>query len=297
MRIKILLFALLSSVLCNAQSYISYDYISSSTLKDDDGNKHGEGAASIVSGKIDMPLYYKVNEEKRPIMWLASLSAKYADFYNDINSPKTLQPDDIINSSINITHIRPLNKKWDVIASLGGGVYADHKHISWESVLGNGGVFFVYNYSPTFKFGFGGGLTNSYGLPMLLPMVYVKWQKNGKYELKIDFSGNLKIVGSTKLNEKLKLELTAIEMEGLSAVYETKEGTKIFSSTIYKSSFAPIYEIDKHFSAYIGIGANWRRTANVKDRKIKDMFNLNHSGDRHFGSAFRISAGIRYKLK
>lgn len=296
MRVFLFFIVLFYSINSIAQSHISYDYISTSSLKDNDSKKVGEGSASIVSGKFDLPLYYKLDENKQPTLWLTTLSAKYADFYNEPIS-STLIPDDIINTSLNLTHIRPLNKKWNLIASLGAGVYADHKHISWESVLANGGLFFVYSLNKDLKLGIGGGLTNFYGVPMILPMAYLKWQYNGKYELNVDFSGKLKIIGTSKISNKIKLELIAIEMEGISAVYETIEGTKTFSSTMYKSSIGPIYEIDNHFSAFINIGTNWRRTANVRDRELKNMFSFNNSGDHHFSTAMRIAAGIRYKIK
>ena len=35
-----------------------------------------------------------------------------------------LNPDNILNASLNISHVRPLSDKWSIIASVGGGVYA-----------------------------------------------------------------------------------------------------------------------------------------------------------------------------
>ncbi len=292
----LLMLAIIPTLHLHAQSGINYDYICSSHLKDDDGNKYGKGDISIISGKFNMPLSFKINDKRQPTIWAATLSIKYGILSNS-GEAKPLNPDEIINTSLNISHIRPINDRWSVIASAGAGIYAMPNNIMWNSILANGGLFFVYRFNSNFSLGGGGGLTNSYGIPILLPMVYVSWKKSGKYEMNLNFTGRLKVSGATWLNPKFKLELTAIEMDGMSAVIKADGKNKIYSSTMFKSHITPIYQINKNFSVYMGFGADWRRTANIRSRKLKDMFNFNHSGDRHFSTAIRISAGVRYQLK
>ncbi|MBQ9077895.1 MAG: hypothetical protein IJY31_08675 [Muribaculaceae bacterium] len=292
----IILLTSLLPLLCHSQSSISYDYISSSTLKDDDGNSYGKGDIQIISGRFNMPLSLKMNEKRQPTMWTATLSAKYG-MLNNSGSTDYLNPDEIINTSINITHIRPINDRWGLIISLGAGVYAMPDYIRWESILANGGFSFIYNMNKNFRLGVGGGLTNSFGTPILLPMIYINWKTRGKYELNLDFAGRLRASAATWLSTRVKMELTAIEMDGMSAVIKVDGKTKIYSSTMFKSYITPSYHFNKHLSVYLGLGADWRRSANIRNRKLKDMFNFNHSGDRHFTSAFRITAGLRYQLK
>lgn len=73
--------------------------------------------------------------------------------------------------------------------------------------------------------GIGAGLTNSYGIPMILPMMYFSWRNAGRYELKVDMSSGMKVSVATWLN-KLKLELTALDMDGMSAVMEVDGNRK-----------------------------------------------------------------------
>ena len=47
---------------------------------------------------------------------------------------------------------------------------------------------------------------SSYGIPMILPMMYFSWRNAGRYELKVDMSSGMKVSVATWLNKKLKLE-------------------------------------------------------------------------------------------
>lgn len=295
-RIITLLLAISIACLCHAQSNISYDRIMPSTLKDDDGNSYGKGGISIASGQFNMPLSFKMNEKRQPTIWSISLNAKYGVLDNS-GEAKSLNPDEIINTSMNLTHMRPINDRWSMIASLGAGIYAMPDDIRWRSILANGGVFFVYRVNNNLKLGAGGGMTNSYGAPIIMPMVYVSWDSKGKYELNLNFTGRLKVSAATNLSEKFRLELTAIEMDGMSAVMKIDGHSKIYSATMMKSYISPVLKIDKHFSLYAGLGADWRRTANIRNRKLKDMFNFNHSGDRHFATAWQFTTGLRYSFR
>lgn len=90
--------------------------------------------------------------------------------------------------------------------------------IAWRSILANGAVVFVYKLRENLDIGVGAGLTNSFGVPMILPMGYLNWRTSGKYEIRVDMSSGLKVTAAKWLNRKFKLELTAIEMDGISSV-------------------------------------------------------------------------------
>ncbi|MBD4335566.1 hypothetical protein GUH15_05645, partial [Xanthomonas citri pv. citri] len=82
--------------------------------------------------------------------------------------------------------IRSLSDKWSIIASVGGGVYAPLDGVSMKTLLANGAIIFVYKLRKNLDLGIGAGLTNSYGIPMILPMMYFSWRNAGRYELKVD---------------------------------------------------------------------------------------------------------------
>ena len=47
---------------------------------------------------------------------------------------KDVNPDNLLNASLNISHIRPLSDKWRIIASVGGGVYASLDGVSMKTL-------------------------------------------------------------------------------------------------------------------------------------------------------------------
>lgn len=182
---------MLCSVYGYGQNYICYDYITPSTLKDRLKGRHGSGNMQILSGDCTIPLAVKHNKKEQPIAWTAGIHMAYATLDNR-GEANTLNPDNLLNGSLTLSHLRPISEKWNLIASIGAGVYAPTYEISAKSILANGGLVFVYRLNRNMNLGAGIGLTNSYGIPMIVPILYLSWQKTGKYEFKVDMSNGLK---------------------------------------------------------------------------------------------------------
>ena len=155
---------------CRGQGYISYDYLPESSLKDDLGNEYGSGSLMMVSGRYNLPLSVRHDDKGRLVAWSATVNAAYGVFHNK-GQARELNPDNLLNASLNISHIRPLSDKWSIIASVGGGVYAPLDGVSMKTLLANGAIIFVYKLRKNLDLGIGAGLTNSYGIPMILPML------------------------------------------------------------------------------------------------------------------------------
>ena len=212
-----------------------------SSLKDDLGNEYGSGSLMMVSGRYNLPLSVRHDDKGRLVAWSATVNAAYGVFHNK-GQARELNPDNLLNASLNISHIRPLSDKWSIIASVGGGVYASLDGVSMKTLLANGAIIFVYKLRKNLDLGIGAGLTNSYGIPMILPMMYFSWRNAGRYELKVDMSSGMKVSVATWLNKKLKLELTALDMDGMSAVMEVDGKSKIYSTVMLRSYISPSYQ-------------------------------------------------------
>lgn len=293
--IKVLLCLLMYSTSSYAQGWIGCDYMTSSSLRDEAGGQYGSGDLLIMSGGYNLPFAVKQTEKGLVRAWSVTLYGKLGVLGNR-GEAKNLNPDNLLNTGLNLSHIRPLSGKWSIIASLGAGVYAPLNNITTRSLLANGGVVFIYNLKKNLDLGFGAGLTNSYGIPMILPMLYFSWQQTGKYELKVDMSSGMKVSAATWLTPKVKIELTAIEMDGMSAVMNIEEKSKIYSMVMLKSYISPSYYINKRTSIYFGIGGNWVRGISITDRSLKGFINSfkDNKGDREFGVSLRFISGIRY---
>lgn len=281
------------------QGYIQYDYIPTSILKDGLNNQYGSGNMRILSGGYNIPLSMKYNDEKQPIIWAANVRLAYSILANQ-GQAQELNPDNIFNGSFNITHIRPISKKWSFIASAGGGIYAATNEISAKSILANGGIVFVYKLNKNLSLGAGIGLTNSFGIPIVMPMMYLNWQKRGRYEFKIDVSSGLKMSSSVWLNRQIKIELVALEADGMSSVMDINGKSQIYSTVMLKSYVCPSFRLSKHMELYAGLGGNWLRGITMSEQNLKGFLNAlkddNEEENLRFDVALRTSAGLRFKF-
>ncbi len=271
MKARLYFFALLFWVVtlqAQAQGFLRSDYLLSSTLKNKEGDKFGSGDLLKVSGRYTLPFSVKKNSSGQVSAWSATLSGSYGKFTNKDLTTDIIIPDNIINLGLAISHIRPISGKWYLMASLGGGVYSEPDAITAKSILVNGGVFLVYKLLDRLDIGLGAGVTTSYGTPMVMPMSYVKWELTGKYEIKAEVANNMRISASAKLTDKFKLNLVAIEMDGMSAVMDVDGKSMIYSSTIMKSYLSPELKIGKSSTLYMGVGGAWLRASKVSERNL-----------------------------
>lgn len=295
MRIAILCVVLLAGIRSYGQGYIGYKYVSASTLKDEWDNKYGSGNMQAVSGAYTFPLSVKRNEAGQLSKWSISLSGIYATLSND-GQASGLNPPDILNGSLSLSYLCPLSKRWSLSASIGGGIYAPTDDISFKSILGSGGILFIYRFSDTFLGGLGAGVSNSYGVPMAMPMFYLSWRKTGRWAFKIDLSNTLCMSVSVRPIPQISIELAALEVDGMSAVVNVEGKDKIYYCAMLSSSLYASLQVAKGISLYGGFGGNWVRAIKLTDRSLKgfaDGFKDEHDG-KEYRPALRVVAGIRY---
>ena len=277
------------------QGYVSNEYISSSFLRDEAGNRFGSGDMWRFSGRYTLPFSLKQNDRGQLLSWLATLDCSYALLRNN-GIAAELNPDRILNASLNVSHLRPISERWSLIISLGCGVYTSPNQIAWLSILANGAVIFVYKLRDNLDIGVGAGLTNSFGVPMLLPMGYLNWRASGKYEFCVDMSSGLKVAVTKWLNRKFKLELTAIEMDGISSVMRVDRKSKIYSSMMIRSTLSQSFSITPKANIYWGIGGNWLRSIKISDRDFRGFLDSFREDEHDFGVSFRVTTGFNWNF-
>lgn len=269
---KIILLVLLAGLRLSGfcQGYANYESLTSSSLKDKEGNKHGSGNMQRLSGRCTVPLSRKLNGRKQPMAWNMTFSAS-CGIMNNEGEARRLNPNRILNASLTVSHLRPLSERWNLIASLGCGIYAVPDKIQWQSLLANGAFIFAYRLRGNLSIGIGGGLTNSYGIPIIMPMGYLNWRTNGRYEVIIDIANAPKIQIATQTRKAVRLELTALEMDGMSAVVQADGRQKIYSSTMICSSLNVSLPLFGKTSIYANVGGIWLRSATMTDRNLRRM--------------------------
>ena len=80
------------------QGYVSSEYLSSSSLRDEAGNRFGSGGMWRFSGRYTLPLSVKRNDRGQLTAWSATLNYTYASLQNK-GAATALNPDRILNTS------------------------------------------------------------------------------------------------------------------------------------------------------------------------------------------------------
>lgn len=286
---------LLSCLSGHGQGNLDYEYLTTSCCKDKAGDKHGSGNMMRFSGRYTLPISRSVNDKQQLRVWNATLSASYHLLDNQ-GEAAALNPDKVLNTNLTVSHMRTLSKRWSLFASLGCGVYAAPDDIRWRSLLANGSFIFTYRLLDNLSVGIGGGVTNSYGLPMLLPMGYLTWKTSGAYELTVDVANAPKIKVAKQIGRATKVKLTAIEMDGMSAVMLIDGKEKLYSCTMLKSNLGASFRMGGKTSVCVSIGGVWLRKCQLTDRNLKSFFKSIGSNENkyHFGPSLRCSVGLRY---
>ncbi|MCD8260824.1 MAG: DUF6268 family outer membrane beta-barrel protein [Bacteroides sp.] len=266
------LFGLTLTIKTHGQVYLKSEYVSSSPFKDENNQKTGgSGDMFKVNGGVSIPLSFKQEENNRKKMWALSLDATYAT-YNNKHIPAFMHPDNIINTTLSMSHLRPIGRKWSMLAVLGGGIYSDPSHIKTKSILGSGGIVFIYHLSDKLDIGVGVGVNNSYGVPLGLPMGYLNWHIDGKYEVKVEMFEAAEVSAAVAFNHWFKLRLIGLEVDDTSAVMDVEGQSKIFGSVSMKSGLQADFLINRSSSIQLTGGGLWNRSACVINRSMKDYF-------------------------
>ena len=109
----------------NAQVWLKTEYIGSSGFRDADNQKvGGKGDMKVIQGGVNIPLSMKMDENNHPTAWMVGVGATYASM-NNKNLAGYVDLKEIFNAQLAVSYIRPLNKKWSLLASVGVGTFMD----------------------------------------------------------------------------------------------------------------------------------------------------------------------------
>jgi hypothetical protein len=278
-----------------AQVMFKTEYFGKSSYrmtKGDTDEKVGnsKGSAMVYQGGINIPLSMKLNENNRPTMWAISAGGAYAKLDNK-NFSEPLVINEIMNLGLSINHHRPLNDKWSMMASIGGGLYMPSTRFSeirFKNVIGSIGAIFIYHLKPNLELGGGIAMNNSFGYPMVFPAFYFNWAIESKYAVKISMMDGIECRAGYNVNKNLSLNIVA-EMNGQMALIERDGKDKIFSHQYIVAGFRPEIKIGKYVSIPVTAGISAMRPAEITNRSLKSMF---QDKGYYFQIAPYVSAGL-----
>lgn len=278
-----------------SQVTIQWDYFMNSSFRNNDKVICGEGDLQRLKARINIPLSVKLDQWEKPRVWNATMTVTHG-WLGNTGLACELNPSQILNANISVSHIRNLNESWMLIASLGAGIYAPTNNVSFKSVLANGGAIFAYQLTDNFSVGLGAGLTNSYGAPMVIPMGYLNWQSSGRVEVQLNISNIVKANVKIKATEKMTIDITPIEFDGMSAVIKYDGKDRLYSMFMIRSLLVADINLEKGISLFGGAGGVLLRNTSIQERKIGNLFSGDDTNKYRFKTTPQFSAGIRYKF-
>jgi hypothetical protein len=280
----------------NAQIVFKTEYFGRSGYRMTEGETNekvcnSKGSATVYQGAVNIPLSVKFNENNRPTRWSLNVGGAYVKLNNkDFTDPLVI--DELLNFGISLNHLRPLNDKWSMMATIGGGIYMPGTNFSkmgFENVLGSVGVVFIRHLKPNLDLGGGLAINNSFGFPMLFPAVYLNWKTQGKYTVKVSMIKGLEVAAGYAVNKNLGLHLIA-EMNGQTALLEQNGKNKIFSHAYLVAGFRPEIKLGDKLTIPVTVGINAWRPSGITDRKLKSMF---QDKEYYFQASLYASVGLK----
>lgn len=254
----------------------------------------GKGSAMVYQASANIPLSMKMNENNQSTAWGIGLGGAYVSLKNQNFSEQMVS--EIMNLQVGIYHLRPLNEKWSLRASLGMGVFSpsnDFSKVSFKNVLGSGGVVFIRHLKPNLAIGGGAAINSTLGYPMIFPAVYLKWKTEGKFDLNIELIEGLDVSAGYEFNEKFKLSY-ALEMNGQVALLKKDGKDVIFSHQYIVTGFRPEVKVGEKLSVTGMAGLNIYRPASYSDRNLKGVFASDN--DYYFSVSPYASVGLKIKF-
>lgn len=253
-----------------------------------------KGSATMYQAGISIPLSMKLNENNHPTTWGISFSGAYVSMKNQNFSEHMVA--EIMNLQVGVYHLRPLNGRWSMRASLGMGVFApttDFSKLTFKNVLGSGGLVFIRHLKSNLDIGGGLSINSSLGYPMIFPAVYVKWKLHRKYDVNIELVEGLNISAGYAFNDKFKLSY-ALEMNGQVALMKKDGKDVIFSHQYIVTGLRPEVKLGKKGLSVTGMaGLNLYRPASYSDRTLKGVF----AGDNDYNFSASPYGAVGLKMQ
>lgn len=253
-----------------------------------------KGSAIVYQGSINIPVLMKNTKYNRPSIWGVGISGSYAklDNSNFTGVYDGMVIDEMLNGTFGISHMRPIGEKWNLIASIGVGLFTsttDFSKMRGKELMGNGALIFVRQIKPNLELGGGIAVNNSFGYFMVFPAIYFNWNLEGKFDLKVSVVDGLEVGAGYNVSKFLDLSLI-VEMSGQSAYVIKDDKEKIFSHQYFIAGLRPEIKLGNKVSIPITAGMHLVRSSFFSDRTLKGMFS---NDDYYFQAAPYASVGLK----
>lgn len=297
---------LLASIAARSQSGISgefkVDYVPfSKYVRPMDSTKtNAESNFKRAQITFEVPISLEMDKYNHPKLWAVFLNGSYARMQNKNyefqDLPVEFQggfPTELLNTQIGVKHLRSISPSWSLLIMASVGVYTDMVEINKDDVLIQGGVLFIKQFNPNLALGIGPVLTNSFGVPMVLPGIYFNWESKGALHFKIAFPEGIELGYRMSDNFDLK---TVAEISGMTAETKVANKSMLLGYQQIIAGLRPQLKLGQHWTLEPTAGTTLVRNFSTTNRKIKDIFKEKDIADPRFTTTFYGAIALKWKF-
>ncbi|KIO75114.1 hypothetical protein TH53_22520 [Pedobacter lusitanus] len=241
---------------------------------------------------FSIPLSVKIDSSGRPKMWAVNVEGAYAQMENRDYEVK-LFPTEMLNAQLGLVHMRPISKTWSIMAMASVGVYTDMEKITSDDILVQGGVLFIKHFNPRTAFGFGPVVSNTFGVPMILPGLYFNWVTAGRYRLHVNFPENIEF--GVQMNPSFELK-AVVELSGMTAEVTKDNKSMLLGYQQVVAGLRPEIKLGKSITLQLTAGTTLTRSFTTTSRKLKDFFKAKDMADPRFVTTAYGAVALKWNL-
>ncbi|MCW3465342.1 DUF6268 family outer membrane beta-barrel protein [Chitinophaga nivalis] len=225
-------------------------------------------------------------------LWGLGTTASYTQLTNK-DYEKTLFPKELLATDITLQHFRTINKKWSLMAMLMVGLYTDMEKIDQNDVFINGGVVFIKQHNRKFAYGFGAVLTNSFGTPMVLPALMLRWKTGERYKIDVNFPQSISVTSSLSKYTDLAL---ALRLRGGAYDVEQHPGNKrVMGTADISIGLENTWHLSRKIDFVAAGGSILLNKMEFQEKSLSEMFKTRP--EHRLGANYFLSAGLRWNFQ
>lgn len=224
--------------------------------------------------------------------WSLSASGSYTKLVNkDYN--QQIFPEELLETQLALQHFRSIGNRWGMLSILSAGLFTDMEKINGKDIFINGGVVFIKQHNRRFSYGIGAMFTNSFGTPMLLPALLVKYQTDSKFRIDVVFPEKISV--SRRLNEQTDLAL-AFRMRGSSYDVENAPDKKRLMGYAEMSvGLENTWHLNRHIDFVASGGSILYSGTTFKEKSLSEMFS--DKPMHRLATNYFFSGGLRWNFQ
>ncbi|WP_411973117.1 DUF6268 family outer membrane beta-barrel protein [Sphingobacterium sp. Lzh-3] len=273
---------------------VAVDYVPlSNYIRPEDSVKTGSKSDfRRIQFNLEVPLSTKIDSSGNIKRWSWKIGAAYAKMENR-GYEEPLFPTEMLNAEMGLQYLTSLRKNWSLLTFASVGIYSDLVKVNGKDVLGQGGVLFIKKFRPNLAFGFGPVLSNSFGVPMILPGLYFDWKTNGKVKFNVNFPQGLS--ASYHLNEMVDLR-AVVNLDGMTAEREKNGKSTLAGFMLLTAGLQPQFNLGKSLKLQLTGGSTLARLYVENDRSLKSLFKNKSQADPRFSPTFYTSVALKWNM-